>query len=121
MVGDKPNLQGPHVYLAREGVDGTGGEGVRKREKQGGREVGRGTEAACASFDRVDLRILELMGCGLPDSAIGKRLQLGHRTIQRRVGRMMMRTGAFSRFSFGLRISELGLLPVDSHDRTDRG
>lgn len=68
-------------------------------------------------FDHLDFQILELMGRGLPDSAIGNKLSLGHRTVQRRVQRMMERTGANSRFALGIRISELGLLSSRRPDR----
>ncbi|EPD69662.1 MULTISPECIES: response regulator transcription factor [Streptomyces] len=72
-----------------------------------------GAPTVHAAFDVVDLRILELMGCGLPDSTIARRLTLSHRTVQRRVQRMMMRTSVVSRFALGLRVSELGLLRTD--------
>lgn len=70
----------------------------------------RNTDGSTRTFDQLDYRILELMGRGLPDSAIGNKLALGHRTVQRRVQRMMERTGATGRFALGLRVSELGLL-----------
>lgn len=71
-------------------------------------------------FDHLDFQILELMGKGFPDSAIGNKLSLGHRTVQRRVQRMMERTGANGRFALGIRISELGLLPTRQTDRNCR-
>ncbi|MGW7072614.1 DNA-binding response regulator [Streptomyces sp. NPDC054855] len=68
-------------------------------------------------FDHLDFQILELMGKGVPDHAIGNKLSLGHRTVQRRVQRMMERTGANGRFALGIRVSELGLLPSRRPDR----
>lgn len=68
-------------------------------------------------FDHLDFQILELMGRGLPDSAIGNKLSLGHRTVQRRVHRMMEQTGATGRFALGIRINELGLLSSRQTDR----
>lgn len=65
------------------------------------------------SFDRIDLRILELMLFGLPDAAIGRRLQLSHRTVQRRVRGMMAQVGALGRFSLGVRVGALGLLSCE--------
>lgn len=118
MVGDKPNRRGPQMQRAHEGDGGPG----RKRaccKSAAAQEIGAWALIAYASFDRTDLRILELMGCGLADSTIGKRLNLSHRTIQRRIQRMMMQTGALGRFSLGLRVSELGLVRT-SHFVTDR-
>lgn len=79
-------------------------------------EVGRDVHAPDVdiSFDGIDLYILELMGCGLPDAAIARKLALSHRTVQRRVRRMMERTSAVSRFAFGFRVSELGLIRAQS-------
>ncbi|MEV7892554.1 LuxR C-terminal-related transcriptional regulator [Streptomyces sp. NPDC002817] len=60
--------------------------------------------------DHVDLEILRLMRNGLPDQAIAQHLALGHRTVQRRVTRLMVQLEARGRFALGLRVSELGLL-----------
>jgi DNA-binding NarL/FixJ family response regulator len=56
------------------------------------------------------------MGEGLPDSAIGKKLTLGLRTVQRRVQRMMERTDSPSRFAFGITICQIGLLQEGTVD-----
>ncbi|AZS86195.1 LuxR C-terminal-related transcriptional regulator [Streptomyces griseoviridis] len=60
--------------------------------------------------DNLDLEILRLMRKGLPDQAIAQHLALGHRTVQRRVNRLMEHLQARGRFALGLRVSELGLL-----------
>jgi DNA-binding NarL/FixJ family response regulator len=90
-----------------------GGRPLRSHSMQLTREPeGRDVDACAptaptvdAAFDLVDLRILELMGHGLPDSTIARRLTLSHRTVQRRVQRMMVRTSVVSRFALGLRVS----------------
>lgn len=63
-----------------------------------------------AHFDDLDMRILHLMRLGYVDAAIGQRLGLGHRTVQRRICKMMERSNVRSRFAFGLRVSELNIL-----------
>ncbi|MFJ6686896.1 hypothetical protein [Streptomyces werraensis] len=60
--------------------------------------------------DGIDFRILVLMHAGLSDSAIGRKLGLGLRTIQRRVRGMMERTESPSRFVFGITIGHIGAL-----------
>lgn len=60
--------------------------------------------------DGIDFRILELMYSGLSDSAIGRKMSLGLRTVQRRVRGMMERTGSPSRFVFGITICHVGAL-----------
>lgn len=97
-----------------------GGRPLRSHSMQLTREPeGRDVDACAptvdAAFDLVDLRILELMGHGLPDSTIARRLTLSHRTVQRRVQRMMVRTSVVSRFALGLRVSELGLLRTGTY------
>ncbi|MFJ8111088.1 helix-turn-helix domain-containing protein [Streptomyces sp. NPDC096132] len=56
------------------------------------------------------MEILRLMRNGLPDKAIAQHLALGHRTVQRRVNRLMEDLEARGRFALGLRVSEIGLL-----------
>ena len=60
--------------------------------------------------DDLDMQILRLMRSGLPDQAIAQHLGLGHRTVQRRITRLMNQLDARGRFALGLRVSELGLL-----------
>lgn len=60
--------------------------------------------------DDLDVKILRLMRSGLPDQAIAQHLGLGHRTVQRRITRLMDQLDARGRFALGLRVSELGLL-----------
>ena len=60
--------------------------------------------------DETDLQILNLLYLGLADAAVGRRLGMGHRTVQRRVRDMMARLEAKSRVALGARAQELGLL-----------
>jgi DNA-binding NarL/FixJ family response regulator len=85
------------------------------------RSKGRGKSQEAPTYpypcsDEIDVQILSLMGEGLPDSAIGKKLTLGLRTVQRRVQRMMERTSSPSRFAFGITICQIGLLQEDTLD-----
>jgi DNA-binding NarL/FixJ family response regulator len=87
------------------------------------RSKGRGKSKEAPTYpypcsDDIDVQILSLMGEGLPDSSIGKKLTLGLRTVQRRVQRMMERTSSPSRFAFGITICQIGLLQADTLDET---
>lgn len=54
--------------------------------------------------------VLKLLAQGLTDDAIARRLQVSHRTVQRRVGAVMEMLGASSRFSAGAAAQEMGWL-----------
>ncbi|MFI8531130.1 DNA-binding response regulator [Streptomyces aquilus] len=62
-------------------------------------------------IDIDDRRILNLLYLGLNDASIGRRLGMGHRTVQRRVQRLMDRLDVVGRVALGARAQELGLLP----------
>ena len=64
--------------------------------------------------DETDLQILNLLYSGLPDAAVGRRLGIGHRTVQRRVRDLMTKLEANSRVALGARAQELGLLNSSS-------
>ncbi|MER6016341.1 LuxR C-terminal-related transcriptional regulator [Streptomyces bluensis] len=61
--------------------------------------------------DETDLTILNLLYGGFDDASIARRLGLGHRTVQRRVQRLMDSLEAKGRVALGARAQELGLLP----------
>ncbi|MGW7433197.1 hypothetical protein ACWGIN_27105 [Streptomyces sp. NPDC054861] len=87
------------------------------------RSKGKGNSEEAPTYphpcsDAIDVQILALMEEGLPDSAIGKKLTLGLRTVQRRVQRMMERTSSPSRFAFGITICQIGLVREDAVDRS---
>ncbi|RKT78318.1 sugar-specific transcriptional regulator TrmB [Terracoccus luteus] len=58
--------------------------------------------------DELDLRILSLLLAGLTDSAVAKALDLGLRTVQRRVSGLLDRAGVTSRLQLGWQARERG-------------
>ncbi len=56
----------------------------------------------------MDRRMLELMGSGLADGAIARRLGVTDRTFRRYVGSLLARLGASSRFDAGVKAVERG-------------
>ncbi|MFC8372092.1 MULTISPECIES: response regulator transcription factor [unclassified Streptomyces] len=83
-------------------VNGTGGEGAKLSEKP---DIGE-----------TELKILSLLYSGLDDASIARRLNLGHRTVQRHVQGLMTRLEAAGRVALGARAQEFGLL-----GRSNRG
>ncbi|MFI6465526.1 helix-turn-helix domain-containing protein [Streptomyces sp. NPDC050528] len=73
-----------------------------------------------ADLDHMDIVIIRLLYRGLGDAAIGRRLGIGHRTVQRRVQRVMDRWNVVGRVALGARAQQLGLLggPVPRSART---
>ncbi|GAA4993554.1 hypothetical protein GCM10023335_01430 [Streptomyces siamensis] len=57
-----------------------------------------------------DQKILNLLYAGLNDASIARHLGVGHRTIQRKVHRLMELLEANGRVALGARAQELGLL-----------
>ncbi|CAL9520057.1 LuxR C-terminal-related transcriptional regulator [Streptomyces sp. MS2A] len=57
-----------------------------------------------------DQKILHLLYAGFSDASIARRLGMGHRTVQRRIQRLMERLRANGRVALGARAQELGLL-----------
>ncbi|WP_234016774.1 DNA-binding response regulator [Streptomyces sp. LaPpAH-108] len=53
---------------------------------------------------------------GLGDAAIGRRLGIGHRTVQRRVRQLMERWNVPGRVALGARAQELGLFGSEQDD-----
>lgn len=58
--------------------------------------------------DRTDLQILSLLLAGLTDSSVAKQLDLGLRTVQRRVKRLMEIAGVTTRLQLGWHAYERG-------------
>ncbi|CAL9529345.1 hypothetical protein SUDANB176_04018 [Streptomyces sp. enrichment culture] len=63
-----------------------------------------------SQIDANDRKILNLLYAGLDDASIARRLSVGHRTVQRRIRRLMERLQANGRVALGARAQELGLL-----------
>nr|WP_240966196.1 helix-turn-helix domain-containing protein [Streptomyces zingiberis] len=61
--------------------------------------------------DATDLRILSLLLAGLTDASAAKQLDLGLRTVQRRMKRLMELTGVSTRLQLGWQACERGWLP----------
>ncbi len=55
-----------------------------------------------------DEKLLTLLAAGLQDEAIAYQLGVAHRTVQRRVARLMDALGAKTRFQAGLQARDLG-------------
>ncbi|MEV0319273.1 helix-turn-helix transcriptional regulator [Streptomyces sp. NPDC050658] len=72
---------------------------------EGGRAV---TEDAPDGPDGADLEILSLLLAGLTDASVAKQLDLGLRTVQRRVKRLMELTGVTTRLQLGWHAYERG-------------
>ncbi|MGW2836772.1 helix-turn-helix transcriptional regulator [Streptomyces sp. NPDC001493] len=72
--------------------------------------------------DPIDRRILALLHLGLTDSAIARQLGMGHRTVQRRLQRLMAQVRASTRFQLGWHAARNGWLenapPVPGEDQT---
>jgi DNA-binding NarL/FixJ family response regulator len=62
-----------------------------------------------------DKVLLTLLAAGMKDEAIARHLQLGHRTVQRRVARLMAGLGAETRFQAGLQARDRGWLGSGEH------
>ncbi|MEZ0067687.1 sugar-specific transcriptional regulator TrmB [Streptacidiphilus sp. MAP12-20] len=58
--------------------------------------------------DHVDLQIVSLLLAGLTDASVAKQLDLGLRTVQRRVQRLMVLTGVTTRMQLGWHAYEKG-------------
>ena len=67
-------------------------------------------ESITGELDDVDLKILGLMLSGLTDQAVAKHLELGLRTVQRRVKSMMDTAGVATRIQLGWHAARKGWL-----------
>ncbi|MFG3497126.1 helix-turn-helix domain-containing protein [Streptomyces sp. NPDC047928] len=66
------------------------------------------TEAAAPGPDATDLEILSLLLAGMTDASVAKQLDLGLRTVQRRVKGLMELTGVTTRLQLGWHAYERG-------------
>ncbi|MGK5631986.1 helix-turn-helix domain-containing protein [Streptomyces sp. URMC 123] len=65
--------------------------------------------------DATDLEVLSLLLAGLTDASVAKQLDLGLRTVQRRVKRLMELTGVATRLQLGWHVYERGWIARDPH------
>ncbi|WP_108007888.1 response regulator transcription factor [Streptomyces sp. VMFN-G11Ma] len=70
---------------------------------------GGGLSVTHLELEETDQKILDLLFRGLSDAVIARRLGLGHRTVQRRVGNLMRRLSVSGRVALGAKAQELGL------------
>lgn len=73
------------------------------------------TEEAPDGPDATDLEVLSLLLAGLTDASVAKQLDLGLRTVQRRVKRLMELTGVTTRLQLGWHAYERGWVSRDRH------
>ncbi|MGW3957778.1 helix-turn-helix transcriptional regulator [Streptomyces sp. NPDC004752] len=66
--------------------------------------------------DDTDLEVLSLLLAGLTDASVAKQLDLGLRTVQRRVKRLMELAGVTTRLQLGWHAYERGWVARDVHD-----
>ncbi|MFC4534307.1 helix-turn-helix domain-containing protein [Sphaerisporangium dianthi] len=67
-------------------------------------------------LSKEERRIISLLALGLPDEAIARQLDMGHRTVQRRIQALMVRLSATSRFQAGILAARRGWWDPDAHD-----
>jgi DNA-binding NarL/FixJ family response regulator len=63
-----------------------------------------------SGLDERDTRIFTLMAAGLTDAAIGRRLGVSTRTVERRTRRLMDHVDATTRFQAGVKAVRDGLI-----------
>ncbi|MDX3456141.1 helix-turn-helix transcriptional regulator [Streptomyces sp. ME02-8801-2C] len=67
-------------------------------------------DTSAPGIEADERRILDLLYAGLNDATIARRLGMGHRTVQRKVQRLMERLHANGRVALGAHAQKLGLL-----------
>lgn len=71
------------------------------------------TEDAAAGPDETDLEVLSLLLAGMTDASVAKQLDLGLRTVQRRVKGLMELAGVTTRLQLGWHAYEKGWVARD--------
>jgi len=71
---------------------------------------GRLSEPLSEPLSEQDRRIVTLMAAGVTDDAIARRLSLSRRTVSRRIGELLDRLGATTRFQAGVQAAHRGWL-----------
>ncbi|MFF3325583.1 helix-turn-helix domain-containing protein [Streptomyces sp. NPDC002889] len=75
------------------------------------------SEEAAAGPDATDLEVLSLLLAGMTDASVAKQLDLGLRTVQRRVKGLMELTGATTRLQLGWHAYAKGWVAHDLRER----
>lgn len=119
-VVQRAYLQDRSVAVVPVAIDSTGGAALLVREPamllslyqqfdsiwRTAISIGRGS-SDLLGLDAVT-EVLHLLAEGMTDDAIARRLQISHRTVQRRVAAVLELLECTSRFSAGVRAQELG-------------
>ncbi|BFO13951.1 hypothetical protein SHKM778_03390 [Streptomyces sp. KM77-8] len=71
--------------------------------------------------DESDRDLLALLYQGFDDATVARRLGVSHRTVQRRVRRIMSDLGVSGRFALGAKAQELGLILDIARSSNSRG
>ncbi|MEN3586076.1 helix-turn-helix transcriptional regulator [Streptomyces sp. ZYX-F-203] len=80
-----------------------------------------GSEESRLGPDPTDLEILSLLLAGLTDASVAKHLELGLRTVQRRVRRLMEMAGVTTRLQLGWHAYERGWVAREHRTRSTPG
>ncbi|MGW7465948.1 helix-turn-helix domain-containing protein [Streptomyces xantholiticus] len=78
---------------------------------------GQGVEEDASGPDATDLEVLSLLLAGMTDASVAKQLDLGLRTVQRRVKGLMELTGVTTRLQLGWHAYAKGWVSRDLHER----
>lgn len=78
---------------------------------------GRVAQAVAAGPDALDLQVLSLLLAGMTDASVAKQLDLGLRTVQRRVKGLMELTGVTTRLQLGWHAYAEGWVAREHPDR----
>ncbi|MEU4682721.1 helix-turn-helix transcriptional regulator [Streptomyces xinghaiensis] len=103
-TADPAGRPGPEGHPAGTPAAGAGGA----REGAGADSARPAVQGTTDGPDAVDLRILSLLLAGLTDASAAKQLDLGLRTVQRRVKRLMEIAGVSTRLQLGWHACEHG-------------
>jgi sugar-specific transcriptional regulator TrmB len=78
--------------------------------------AGQGVEEDTSGPDTTDLEVLSLLLAGMTDASVAKQLDLGLRTVQRRVKGLMELAGVTTRLQLGWHAYEKGWVARDLHE-----
>ncbi|MHA3702064.1 helix-turn-helix domain-containing protein [Jatrophihabitans sp. YIM 134969] len=71
------------------------------------RDVDSGPQRWSSVLTPLQREILDLLDAGLTDEAIGRHLEVGYRTVQRRISELMDQFGAHTRYQLGVQTQRL--------------
>ena len=71
------------------------------------RDLDAGPDLATSGLTPLQRQVLDLLDAGLTDEAIGRHLDIGYRTVQRRISELMEMFGAHTRYQLGVQTQRL--------------